>query len=84
MNAFAGEQTKVTVQTGEVIIESHGILHTIIEIVPGGEWTVLGGFFLGMGTLAWWKFGKHAEGWVIDIVKQRLDKRLNDDKRKTP
>jgi len=49
--------TKQMVQHTEGV-EPHGILHTIIEVVPGGEWTVIGVFLFGLISLGWLKFRK--------------------------
>ena len=62
----------------QIDIEPHGILHSIIEHVPGGEWTVLSMFLIGVGTTAWWKFGKRVEGFISKIVERQIAKRKQD------
>ena len=59
----------------EMEIEPHGILHTVIENVPGGEWTVLSMFLVGVGTTAWLRFGKRVEGFIGRIVEKQITKR---------
>jgi len=56
-------------------LEPHGVLHLLLEHIPGGEWIIVGGFLIGMGTVGWWKFGRYVEGWIIAIVKRRMDQR---------
>ena len=56
-------------------IEPHGILHTVIEVVPGGEWTVLSMFLVGVGATAWWRFGNRVEKVIARMIDRQLAKR---------
>ena len=54
---------------------SHGLLHWLVEIVPGGEWTVLGVFLFGASGILWHRFHKPIENFVWAIVKKKMDER---------
>ena len=52
----------------------HGVFHWVSVNVPGGELTVMGFALLGLGTSIWWKFHKSVEGWIVRIVKRKMEK----------
>lgn len=54
---------------------SHGVLHWIIEVIPGGEWSVIGLMVFGASGLVWHKFHKPIENFIWNIVKKKLDER---------
>ncbi len=54
---------------------SHGVLHWIIEVIPGGEWSVIGLMAFGASGLVWHKFHKQIENFVWLIVKKKMEQR---------
>jgi len=54
---------------------SHGALHWIIEVIPGGEWTVIGLMAFGASGLVWHKFHKPIENFIWNIVRRKMEER---------
>jgi len=86
MNVWAGQAEQiqqvaqnVVKHTKQVVapsnVEPHGILHYIIEHVPGGEWTVLGLMAFGASGLLWHKFHTPIENFIWRIVKRKMEQR---------
>lgn len=82
MNAWAGggvEQVQHVAQNvahhTESESASHGILHWIIDVIPGREWTVIGVFLFGASGLIWHRFHKPIENFIWNIVKKEMEQK---------
>jgi len=54
---------------------SHGVLYWIIEVIPGGEWTVIGLMAFGATGLLWHRFHKPIENFIWNIVKKKMEQK---------
>ena len=77
MDAWAGEMVQQQMVHHPPAQEelSHGVLHWIIEVIPGGEWTVIGLMAFGASGLIWYKFHRPIENFIWNIVKRKMEQR---------